>query len=68
MADYKRMYIVLCKAIDKEIDILKNIPLATASSERLEGALQEAEEIYIETSAYMVQNGDDKIIEFHAPK
>ena len=50
MADYKKMYAVLCTAIDGEIDALKEIPLALASANRLENALLEAEEIYIETS------------------
>ena len=50
MSDYKKMYAVLCTAIDREIDTLREIPLALASTNRLENALLEAEEIYIETS------------------
>ena len=50
MPDYKKMYAVLCAAIDGEIDTLKEIPLALGSASRLESALLEAEEIYIETS------------------
>lgn len=50
MPNYKKMYAVLCATIDGEIDALKEIPLALASANRLENALLEAEEIYIETS------------------
>ena len=57
MADYKRMYAVLCTAIDREIDALREIPLALASANRLENALLEAEEIYIETSSYVESDG-----------
>ena len=66
MADYKKMYAVLCTAIDREIDTLKEIPLALASANRLESALLEAEEIYIETSSY-VEPDDEKNYTFHAP-
>lgn len=57
MADYKKMYAVLCTAIDGEIDTLRKIPLALASAKRLENALLEAEEIYIETSSYVESDG-----------
>lgn len=52
MADYQKMYAVLCIAIDREIDALQKIPLAKPSAERLTAALQEAEELYINTSVY----------------
>ena len=61
------MYAVLCTAIDREIDTLKEIPLALASASRLESALLEAEEIYIETSSYMEPADDEKNVTFHAP-
>ena len=67
MADYRKMYAVLCTAIDREIDTLKEIPLALASANRLENALLEAEEIYIETSAYVEPADDEKNFTFHAP-
>ena len=67
MPDYKKMYAVLCTAIDGEIDTLKEIPLALASANRLENALLEAEEIYIETSSYVEPADDEKNFTFHAP-
>ena len=66
MPDYQKMYAVLCTAIDREIDTLKEIPLALASAKRLENALLEAEEIYIETSTY-VESDDEKNVTFHVP-
>ena len=67
MPDYKKMYAVLCTAIDGEIDTLKEIPLALASANRLESALLEAEEIYIETSSYVEVDNGEKNFTFHAP-
>jgi len=67
MADYKKMYALLCTAIDREIDTLNEIPLAHASAQRLVAALQEAEEIYIETSSCVEATEDEKLLGFHAP-
>ena len=61
------MYAVLCAAIDGEIDTLKEIPLALGSASRLESALLEAEEIYIEASPYVEPTDDEKNLMFHAP-
>ena len=66
MPDYKKMYAVLCAAIDREIDTLKEIPLALASANRLESALLEAEEIYIETSSYVESDDGEKNFTFRA--
>ena len=65
MPDYKKMYAVLCAAIDGEIDTLREIPLALASANRLENALLEAEEIYIETSPSL--SDGEKNFTFHTP-
>ena len=50
MADYEKMYAVLCKAMDEVIDPLALIPEARRFSDHLQSALLEAEEIYIDTS------------------
>ncbi len=50
MADYQKMYGVLCRAIDSVIDPLEQIPLARESAGKLRQALLEAEEIYIDTT------------------
>ena len=49
MADYKKMYCILCAAVDKTIDPLEKIPLAAPQVGVLKNALLEAEEIYIQT-------------------
>lgn len=67
MPDYKKMYAVLCAAIDGEINTLKEIPLTLGSASRLENALLEAEEIYIETSPYVEPTDDERNFAFHAP-
>lgn len=48
VADYQRMYAILCKAIDDAIDPLKKIPLALPWAARLRKALLEAEDVYID--------------------
>ena len=63
MADYRKMYYVLCKAIDDVIDPLKHIPLAVTYAQRLQRALLEAEEIYISTTPYTEKTEDSKIIQ-----
>ena len=49
MADYQKMYAVLCSAVDEVIDPLERIPLALSSA-RILRALARAEEIYICTA------------------
>ena len=51
MADYKKMYCVLCKSIDSVIEPLEKIPFAEPYAKLLEEAMLKAENIYIETSA-----------------
>ena len=63
MADYRKMYYVLCKAIDEVIDPLDRIPLARPYAGQLQKALLEAEEIYIDTTPYTEETEDPKIIQ-----
>ena len=63
MADYRKMYYVLCKAIDDVIDPLDRIPLATPYAEQLQKSLLEAEEIYINTTPYAEETEYSKIIQ-----
>lgn len=63
MADYRKMYYVLCKAIDDVIDPLEHIPLAVPAARQLKTALLEAEEIYITTTPYTEETDDPKIIQ-----
>ena len=62
MADYRKMYYVLCKAIDDVIDPLDRIPLAVPAARQLKAALLEAVEIYITTTPYTEETDDPKII------
>lgn len=63
MPDYKKMYVVLCGAIDKAINPLEQISEAEQISKSLKDALIEAEEIYIKTASYLEETGDPKIVE-----
>ena len=47
MADYKKMYALLCGAIDDAIEPLEKIPQAYSIVISLKKALLEAEELYI---------------------
>lgn len=48
MADYKKMYYILCDAASRALDALAKDPEAAAAI--LQRALDEAEEKYIETT------------------
>ena len=62
MADYRKMYALLCAAIDDVIDPLSEIPRAKPHVERLQAALLRAEELYIDTSPYAEETDDSKIV------
>ena len=47
MDEYKKMYAVLCGAIDEVIEPLKAIPEAQREVQKLQNALLTAEEIFI---------------------
>ncbi len=53
MADYRKMYAILCKAVDDVIDTLESIPLARPSAVVLQDALLKAEDVYIDSSVHM---------------
>ena len=63
MADYRKMYYVLCRAIDDVIDPLERIPLAVPYVQQLKKALLEAEEIYINTAPFAEETDDPRIIQ-----
>lgn len=50
MADYQKMCALLCGAVDDVIDPLEQIPLAIPYASVLRRALEDAEELYIETA------------------
>ena len=49
MADYQKMYSILCTAADEAATMLESVPGTEAAAERLIAALHAAEEVYIET-------------------
>ncbi len=48
MADYQKMYYILCRAVDKALDALP--PQAAEARQILQQALEQAEEKYIDTA------------------
>ena len=65
MADYERMYALLCGAIDQVIDPLEQIPLAWPEAAILRQALEEAEECYLRTTPYAENREGERIIRWH---
>ena len=49
MADYQKMYSILCCAVDSVIDPLRLIPEAQPAAQALQAALYAAEEVYLDT-------------------
>ena len=58
MADYQKLYALLCGAIDP----LERIPLALPYAKKLRHALVQAEELYIDTSAYLAEEHENVIV------
>lgn len=63
MADYQKMYAVLCGAIDDVLDGLRTIPLAQPYARQLYSALLYAEDIYIDTTFYTADTQSQKVIQ-----
>lgn len=57
MADYRRMYLLLCKAVDEAITMLEQTPQAGPVAQHLKRALLQAEEIYIATCENDIPQG-----------
>ena len=62
MADYQKLYALLCGVIDDVIDPLERIPLALPYAKKLRHALEQAEELYIDTSAYSAVEHENVIV------
>ncbi len=67
MADYKKMYAVLCGTVNDVIDELETIPLALPAATSLRNALLRTEEIYeeiyIDTCMYSEPKYGTNIVE-----
>ena len=59
MTDYKKMYTGLYAAVDDSITALEAIPAAWGTMHKLQKALEDAEEIYIQTSLCADEDGAD---------
>ena len=65
MADYQKMYAILCGAVDDALMGLEQGSSAACIALRLRLALERAEEIYLETSMCAERRGDTNLIELH---
>ena len=63
MADYQKMYAILCGAVDDALMGLEQGSSAACIALRLRLALERAEEIYLETSMCAERRGDTNLIE-----
>lgn len=66
MADYKKMYTILCGAVDEVIDPLEQIPMARPSVGVLREALLQAERIYIDTTACAQSSKDLQVVKLYS--
>ena len=63
MADYQKMYAILCGAVDDALQELEEGGSAACISLRLRLALERAEEVYLQTSMCAERRGDTNLIE-----
>ena len=68
MADYQKMYAVLCMAVDDVLDDLESIPLARPYAQKLYSALLTAEDIYVDTAPYVTGTEEQKVIQLRIDK
>lgn len=50
MADYAKMYYILCAAASEALDLLPQTPENEAAAQLLQAALEKAEEVYLDTA------------------
>lgn len=63
MIDYKKMYAILCGAVDEVIEPLEQIPMARAAAGILREALLQAEDVYIDSSTYSLDQEELQLVE-----
>ena len=66
MADYKKMYTILCGAVDEVIDPLEQIPMARPSAVVLREALLQAERIYIDTTTCVQHAKNPQVVKLYS--
>ena len=57
MADYQKMYYILCAAASEALDALPDTPENAPAADILQTALTAAEEIYLDTAEEETENG-----------
>ena len=62
MANYKKMYLVLCDAAELAITSLEHIPQARPAIRLLHNAMLQAENIYIDGTPYAERSDDPRLI------
>lgn len=62
MADYKKMYTILCGAVDEVIEPLEQIPMAREPVQVLREALLQAENVYINTTTYSQMSKNPQVV------
>ena len=62
LADYQKMYALLCGAVDEVIGQLEKLPEAKPSALILTAALHEAERLYVDTTTYLAPTDDPQVI------
>lgn len=62
MANYEKMYAILCGTVDDAISALEPYPWARATIRALQNAMMQAEAVYIETTPYTSDDSEQKII------
>ncbi len=62
MADYQKMYAVLCAAVDDVIGPLEKIPMAMQPVRTLREALLRAEDIYMDTLMYAEKDENGNLL------
>ncbi len=50
MADYQKMYYILCQSVSKALDELPQTQWNEPARKQLQDALEQAEELYIQTT------------------
>lgn len=63
MIDYKKMYAILCGAVDEVIEPLEQIPMARSAAGILREALLQAEDVYIDSSTYSKDQEELRLLE-----
>lgn len=68
MADYKKMYAILCCAMSDAIDQLEDVPSAIETCRMMRNAMRQAEEVYLQASYLNPSKTENNIIVFKLDK